>query len=255
MVQHLELLQQEGLSGSIYTQAFDVESEQNGLMTYDREVVKIPFEDLRRIHARLNPDMGMVPPVTAAHADLTDPALHYSHMLREYIDGRHDSLFLKELAMAAIQIGDQQGESQVGSAYAALLKAPLSEEDIKSVAQFTQSSKDAGFRLMVDNAAAFRQVLGDRPYTVALMNILFKGEIEPLLALHPTPDWTEIRTDMRVYGVIGDEIVLRAETIEMYNRKDWNDYVPVANEYLEKFGKNLNQSERSMFQDAIDKNK
>jgi len=55
MNQHLKQLEAEGLSGSIYTQPFDVEGEQNGLMTYDREVIKIPFAELRKIHSSLNP--------------------------------------------------------------------------------------------------------------------------------------------------------------------------------------------------------
>jgi len=32
----------QGLSASVYTQITDVETETNGLMTYDRKVIKIP---------------------------------------------------------------------------------------------------------------------------------------------------------------------------------------------------------------------
>lgn len=42
-----------GLSAAIYTQTTDVEIETNGLMTYDREVVKMPEAQLRRIHEKL----------------------------------------------------------------------------------------------------------------------------------------------------------------------------------------------------------
>ena len=38
----LQALQRGGLSAAVYTQTTDVETELNGLMTYDREVVK-PF--------------------------------------------------------------------------------------------------------------------------------------------------------------------------------------------------------------------
>src|SRR5690606_1500156 len=79
MNQHLQLLEREGLSGSIYTQPFDVEGEQNGLMTYDREIVKIPFEELRKIHRPLVSDFGSIPPVTAQNADITDPGIIYSN--------------------------------------------------------------------------------------------------------------------------------------------------------------------------------
>lgn len=36
-------LKEKGLSGAVYTQVSDVEEEVNGLMTYDRKVIKIPF--------------------------------------------------------------------------------------------------------------------------------------------------------------------------------------------------------------------
>src|SRR5690606_6929131 len=42
-----------GLSGAVYTQTTDVEIEVNGLMTYDRKVIKIPVEKLKEVHQKL----------------------------------------------------------------------------------------------------------------------------------------------------------------------------------------------------------
>lgn len=39
-----------GLSGAVYTQTTDVEIETNGLMTYDRKVIKISAEELYKMH-------------------------------------------------------------------------------------------------------------------------------------------------------------------------------------------------------------
>jgi hypothetical protein len=38
------MIEEKGLSAAIYTQTTDVEVEVNGLMTYDRAVVKMPIE-------------------------------------------------------------------------------------------------------------------------------------------------------------------------------------------------------------------
>ena len=43
-----------GIAAAIYTQTTDVEGELNGLLTYDREVVKIPTAELRAINASLH---------------------------------------------------------------------------------------------------------------------------------------------------------------------------------------------------------
>jgi beta-galactosidase/beta-glucuronidase len=53
MVRKLSRYEKDGLSGSIYTQPYDVESEENGLMTYDREVMKIPIATLKKINAQV----------------------------------------------------------------------------------------------------------------------------------------------------------------------------------------------------------
>jgi hypothetical protein len=42
-----------GLSAAVYTQTTDVEVETNGIMTYDRKVIKMPAEKLHAIHAPL----------------------------------------------------------------------------------------------------------------------------------------------------------------------------------------------------------
>lgn len=42
-----------GLAAAVYTQTTDVEIETNGLMTYDRQVVKIALEELKKMHEKL----------------------------------------------------------------------------------------------------------------------------------------------------------------------------------------------------------
>ncbi|WP_245869927.1 hypothetical protein [Pedobacter ginsengisoli] len=255
MNQHLKLFEADGMSGSIYTQPFDVEGEQNGLMTYDREVVKIPFAELRKIHSQLNPDMGTIPDVTAKDADLTEPAQTYSTMLQQYIDVKRDAAFLKKMAMMATQAGDKPGAVLAGNAYIATLKTPLSEQDVQSVAQFAKSTKDAGFKFMVENPAAFKKVLGDRQYTVNMMNMIFKGDMEPMLADPAKIDWTGIEAKIKPYGAPADEILLRAKTVHFYNNQDWTNYVATAPVYLSKYGNNLSEQDRAMFQGAVDQHK
>ncbi|SDE66923.1 Glycosyl hydrolases family 2, TIM barrel domain [Mucilaginibacter pineti] len=256
MNQHLQLFKKEGLSGSIYTQPFDVEGEQNGLMTYDREVIKVPFADLRKIHSTLNPDLAspnwlsMVKDVTAMDADLTEPAQLYSNLFQQYIAGKKDAQFLKQLAMMATQAGDKTGEARIGREYIATMKTPLSDDDVNSVVQFTKSSKDAGFALMVKQADQFKKVLGDRKYTVAMMNMIYKGDMESMI--QQKKSWDEIGAIVKTYGAPGEEMLLRAKTIDFYNTQNWEGYVTVAKSYLEKYGANLNENEKSMFQKAID---
>ena len=49
----LQPLIQKGLAAAIYTQTTDVEIETNGLMTYDRKVIKMPEERMKQMHQKL----------------------------------------------------------------------------------------------------------------------------------------------------------------------------------------------------------
>jgi beta-galactosidase/beta-glucuronidase len=57
-IDRFEPLIKKGLSAAVYTQTTDVEIETNGLMTYDRKVVKFPEAKLKQIHLKLyNPGL------------------------------------------------------------------------------------------------------------------------------------------------------------------------------------------------------
>ncbi|UPK71372.1 glycoside hydrolase family 2 protein [Chitinophaga filiformis] len=256
MNQHLKLLEAEGLSGSIYTQPFDVEGEQNGLLTYDREVIKIPFEQMRKIHSPLNPDLGAIPAVTAKNADLTDPAEVYSKMLQDYINGRRDPEFLFKMAMMAQQAGDKNGANIAGGAYIATLQAPYTPEQLALILQFTSSTKDKGFSVLQEQLQSNNSKLEKRPVTVKLMNIVFKDVIDPVLQKSgDTPDWNAIANSIKPYGEPGEEIFLRAKTVYTFNKQDWSNYASAANTYLEKYGQNIPEQERNMFRQAINNSK
>ena len=51
---------EKGLCGCIYTQVSDVEEEINGLVTYDRKVVKIPVEKMAAINAKIDEEAKKV---------------------------------------------------------------------------------------------------------------------------------------------------------------------------------------------------
>ena len=62
-IAQLRLLVARGLSAAVYTQTTDVEIETNGLMTYDREIVKIPSEVLANMHKTLYAGLPAITPV------------------------------------------------------------------------------------------------------------------------------------------------------------------------------------------------
>ncbi|RYY27209.1 MAG: glycoside hydrolase family 2 [Chitinophagaceae bacterium] len=252
MNQHLKLLESDGLSGSIYTQPFDVEGEQNGLMTYDREVVKIPFASLRSIHSMLNPDMGKIPEVSAVDADLTEPGLIYSKLLDEYIKGKRGADFIRKLTMYAAQAGDKSGVAMLASEYLKGLSAPYSADDLAFVQNNTTKVSDAGFAILQAHLASLSGT-EQRTLYVKLMNIIYGDVIAPFVPTpQAKPDWNAVWEKVKGYGAPGEEMFLRAKVIHTMNQQDWENFKPVAISYLEKYGANVRENEKAAIQKNID---
>lgn len=256
MNQHLKLFEAEGMSGSIYTQPFDVEGEQNGIMTYDREVVKIPFAELRKIHSALNPDcmapswMKELEAVTAIDADLTEPAQVYADAVGAYMGGKRDAAFLKRLTMMAGQTNDLAGKARFGAEYMATLREPYSAEDLAFMDGMIKTVKDKGFVGLLARAGA------DRAAHVKAMNIVFADVVAPFVPSDDAkPDWSAVEAAVKPYGAAGEEIYLRAKVIHTMNQADWVQFRPAATVYLEKFGANLKDSEKVMFKKLMDEHK
>ncbi|MFW9924889.1 MAG: glycoside hydrolase family 2 protein [Candidatus Thorarchaeota archaeon] len=53
LINQLQPMISKGLCGAVYTQLSDIEGEINGLLTYDREIVKINEEFLQKLHEKL----------------------------------------------------------------------------------------------------------------------------------------------------------------------------------------------------------
>jgi beta-galactosidase/beta-glucuronidase len=53
LIEKLVTMIPKGMSAAVYTQTTDVESEVNGLMTYDRKVIKFNMEEIRKLNQKL----------------------------------------------------------------------------------------------------------------------------------------------------------------------------------------------------------
>ena len=79
-----------GLSAAVYTQTTDVETEVNGLMTYDRKVFKVPVEVAAKAHAALHR------PATATRVLVPtskEAAQTWSYTIEKPTDGWEKSAF------------------------------------------------------------------------------------------------------------------------------------------------------------------
>lgn len=241
MVDSLKVLEREGLSGSIYTQPFDVESEQNGLLTYDREIIKLPAATFRSINGKLWPSTSNLAGVTAGFSAKTAEeggSADYAERLKAYEGGKRDSAFLRGLALMAAQQKDGANVSRVGTAYFNQLKNPFDETNLKMIRKTTQSTKDPGFNFFYKNAAKINAILGDDESEALTTMLIERDFINPYTS-KGTQDWGAIRSNLVTqYGALGEEIALQSQFLYAVNHGDWSTFSKATNSWFSKYGKN-----------------
>jgi len=231
MTDSLVKLEKAGLSASIYTQPFDVEGEENGLITYDRKIIKIHPDTIRSINGRL----------VRSTKDLSDKDFFVGEVLdskkndpditilyKTFKSGKKDSAFLRTLTLAAIKKGNEQVATDAGNAFLNVIKTPLSSENIKFIKFITRSSNDNGFKLFENNATTIDSVMGRFTSIYVIKKIIFK-ELATKYKDGKSNNWSEIQTEMKTkYGDIGEEVVLGKRMLQYggYDgfTPDWDNY-------------------------------
>jgi len=176
MIDSVKRLEARGLTASIYTQPYDVESELNGLMTYDRAIAKIPVAEVRRIQSRVWPatrnSASLTKVVTAHMSGVTDP--NYQRYLAQYDRGRRDPAFLRMF--------------------------------LHFILPFTTTSHDPGFAIL----RRHMRMLAHTPDSLAaqrtVQGIIFQDAVQPRLTKNP--DWNAVDRIVKQYDDIDGEVVL-----------------------------------------------
>ncbi|WP_218150472.1 glycoside hydrolase family 2 protein [Chitinophaga arvensicola] len=242
MMQELKELEKAGLSASIYTQPFDVEGEENGLLTYDRAIIKIPVNELRMLNRPFvsqtngfNLDSSFS---IAANMNLNDNDNRYDELMNEYNNGKRDSALLRRLILISIRKKDQVKTTKFSNDYADLLTTPFSKENLSFLSKTMFTSKDKGFELFLKNQQKVDEVLGPTTAIRNLTKIIEAEEITPLYTSKIPPDWDTVISKLKnKYGDLGEEFAYGSAMIYSGfgpEPKDWKNYGKYYVLYFEK---------------------
>jgi len=240
MIDSLISFEKRGLSASIYTQPFDVEAEQNGLITYDREILKIPATQIRTIHSRLWPTTKNYAlaaknfNLKIADSGKTDLATRVSF----YNQRKKDSAHLRALALTAA--AEQDSASLMGRRYAneyiQLIHNPFALTNLKFINRFTGSIEDKGFNILLNNLKKVNNILGsdvaERTIIKAIENDLVKPEIK-----NAAFDYHDlINTAFNRYGSIGQEAVMQSLVAYAVKQQNWKIFSELAEKWFDEYG-------------------
>lgn len=217
MVDSLKVLEQQGLTASIYTQPFDVESEQNGLITYDRAIIKLPIHMIRAIHARLWPATKNLATATKGFSAVVADTVSqpFTARWREYQMGKRDPRFLRSLALLALRQKDTARAKQVAHEFILLMKDQPSEANAKFIMVFTGSTQDTGFAILRSYLKGNLGSSAFLPANKGMQDIIFRESVRPLLT--GTPDWQKVDDIIKSYPELDGELILGLSVIRYLN--------------------------------------
>jgi hypothetical protein len=214
----------QGLTASIYTQPYDVEGEQNGLMTYDRAIVKIPLQTLQRINASLVPTSPAVQSVAATikieDADTRSDSERYVEYIHQYEQGDRSPKLVRDLIIKALRAKSEEPWASAERELIGQFREPYSPEQWAFVAASTRKTNDAGFELLqhhreqADTALQdYQHMFGNDPAERRIRDAIVRSEINPRFAKgSTTPDWNGLVREMQDrYGALGAEAAYQEE--------------------------------------------
>ncbi len=249
MVDSLKRLEAAGLSASIYTQPFDVESEQNGLITYDRQLIKLPLDTLYAINKKLlphgNPGLVDLLKILMATAPSETPSL--AVRINAFRTQKIDSIGLRSLAMLLDNKRDTLLAKDVVSDYLSRVKNQLSEDNLRFLLKFTYSTSDVTFPVLLNarNTVPTKERRSDIDSKVTFL--IEKNEILPAIKTGSLSEWEAVEKKLVAkYGELGEEITWQSQFLYSLNERNWNLFKIHSLDWYNKYGKNRSWISKNM---------
>jgi hypothetical protein len=238
-IEQLRKLEAQGLSGSNYFEIFDVEAEQQGFITYDRDIAKVPIAEVARLNGTLVSRAKNYAAATAGFSvrdvDATPESQRYAALVEEYKKGKQDLPFLRRLALMALRQKDQGQASEVGNTFIARSARPYSKETWAVIAAITRTSKDKGFELLRMHTEEANAMLGVQVAQKKVLEVIAREWIEPYFKDKTrTPDWFALEKSLTAqYGPLGREVVCGGRMMDALLKEDWNTFGDSYARYFE----------------------
>lgn len=176
------------------------------------------------------------------------PDRQYYTLLQHYEKGQRDTAFLHKMAIAALDAYDMGTSARVANDYLAALPDFFTKGNLEFIEMTTQSSKDKGFSVLLQNSQKADAILGEGRAEQKIMAIILKEEIYPVLRGKGNVDWAGIQKKLRAqYPGQADEVVLRGTVIYSQSKTDWPVFQQQVRDYMKKYGQHASLEEMNDF--------
>ena len=186
----------------------------------------------------------------AKAADALNPEKQYYVMLDKYKAGNKDPEFMRKAAISAMEIYDKENSAAISKEYLATQKDLLTKENLDFIDNFTGSSKDPGFALIMNNEARYDEIKGSGAADKKIVDIVKVEELYPAIfkKTSPVPDWTALTKAVSAkYPKYAKEAIASTKVMYYQNKSDWPNFQNAVVAYMNEYGAKASAAELNSF--------
>ena len=163
-------------------------------------------------------------------------------------------------AMAASEAYDRDFAKKISNEYLSLQKDLYTKENLTLLKQFTESSKDPGFKIISQHPEKADAVLGKGEANMVIKNIILREEVMPKVFKKDgtAPDWAGLDATLKSkYPAQANEIMLYSKVVYAQRKQDWKNFGSAVSDYMKAFGSDatpeqMNQYAWTVFENCDD---
>lgn len=188
--------------------------------------------------------------------DAKNPDKQYYSLLKKYESGDKDPVFLKTMALAADASFNPAIAEKASNDYLATQQDLYSKDNLNFISEFTKSSGDRGFDIVLHHADKLDAVMGSGTSDKLLRGILLKEDIYPVIFPAsvknpkelPEPDWSDLQAKTeKKYPGRAAELVAYSKLAFYKYKTDWEHFAPAVVAYLNAFGSTVSNEQLNDF--------
>lgn len=168
------------------------------------------------------------------------PEKQYYTQLHKYQAGEKSPLFLYQLAIMAKDAYDMKNAKAICDDYLVTQTDLYTKENLGLIKDFTNSSNDKGFAIMMKSPEKVDAVLGEGTSDNVVKDIILKEEIAPKIfskTAVAAPDWISIEKEVAVkYPLQAKELTAYSKVLFYTIKKEWNNFAPAVSNYMKAYG-------------------
>lgn len=187
------------------------------------------------------------------------PETQYYSLLKQYNGGKKDSAFLRRLTAASAEAYDNKKMGEFTNAWAKTQQPLLTDNNIRFLSRFVNSSTDRAFQEMLANPAAFDKVMGTGYARKSLRSVIMQEDVLPIIYGAKQPvDWTKLSDSLASkYKDLGKEIVSFSRIFSLQQEGNWEEFAKAAVAHMQAYGSqqspdDLNSLAWAIFQNCDD---